>query len=112
MRTIFFAIILSMAGTSARADAIAVFELGIGIRSCATWLATPASENAGANWILGYWSGANFGAGHSDGPSGVGASTDGAGLIGEMKKRCTENPASTVSGELSKLYVEFSDKGL
>ena len=65
------------------------YILGDGAQSCATWLGDAASENNGRAWIAGFWSGLNF----TPGQELVGQSTDGEGIIGEVKLMCQQNPS-------------------
>lgn len=41
----------------------------------------------------------------------AGSTTDGSGMIGEMKKRCMENPAENFHSQLLKLIIEFRARG-
>ncbi|MFG1377897.1 hypothetical protein [Xanthobacter autotrophicus] len=84
---------------------------GIGGRSCASWLANSISEAEGSAWVLGYWTGRNFGAAVARKNGTVGATTDPSGVIGEVRKRCVNNPASTLLTEVEHLYFEFNKKG-
>ena len=79
--------------------------------SCATWLASSASEAEGSAWLLGFWTGTNYGAALAGQGGQIGVSTDALGIIGEVKRRCLNNPANTLMHEAVGLYLEFERAG-
>jgi hypothetical protein len=110
VRALAAALIFLTMSSSAIADDVEVRTFGIGRQSCASWLMDFQSEQEGSAWILGYWSGINY----SDAMAGrraVGESTDGPGVLGEMKKRCRERPAENMQSELINLFIELRAKG-
>lgn len=95
----------------ALAVAITLIQGGMvfgGLDSCATWLSTSANENAGRHWILGFWSGKNMEAALAGGRMGrVGESTDGAGIVGEVKLACQAAPSKTLIAVTLETYERF-----
>src|SRR5262245_6128010 len=80
-----------------------VWTIG-GTQSCASWLATPASETEGRWWIVGFWSGRNMqNADHSR----VGSSTDSEGIIGEIRRVCQAEPSLLLINAAGRVYVEM-----
>lgn len=85
----------------------AVLGVGIGIRSCATWLQSSDSELEGGAWILGFWTGSNMEANRGA----VGATTDSLGIIAAVKARCEVDPAASVTSVVGKMFDEFAAEG-
>jgi hypothetical protein len=81
---------------------------GIGVRSCATWLANADSEDHGSQWLLGFWSGSNV---YKAGRGTVGSSTDGLGIIETVKKKCRAQPSATLMSVAVQLFNEFDREG-
>lgn len=81
-----------------------VYQLGIGRDSCASWLVNATSERDGENWILGYWTGVNSA---NPGNPLVGKSTDGEGLIGEVRLICTSKPSISLVDATVAVYNQF-----
>lgn len=90
-------------------DQALVFGAGA-TKSCAWWFTSPATEAEGFAWVVGFWSGLNFGQSNPDAPADVGKSTDGWGIVGEVKKLCRENPSSTPLAEALKVYRTLRDQ--
>ena len=84
-----------------------ILDLGTGTESCAAWLATPYSESAGTSWILGFWTGANWGTQMGGGSGDVGSTTDNLGIIGEVKKRCMNSPSNNIANTAADVFGEF-----
>lgn len=83
-------------------------------KSCALWLSTPAHEREGFAWIVGFWSGLNFAYANANADlrADVGRSTDGWGIVGEVKQLCMKNPSSTPLAETLKVYRMLRDQSL
>ena len=79
---------------------------GTGTESCAAWLATTYSETAGADWVLGFWTGVSVGVREGKGGK-VGSTTDNLGIIGEIKKRCMTSPSAQLERTALDVFVEF-----
>lgn len=83
-----------------------------GHQSCATWLSSPSSENAGSHWVLGFWSGKNMEAALSNPAAGrVGSSTDNAGVVGEVKLTCQSRPSLSLVAATLETYERFKSEG-
>jgi hypothetical protein len=102
----FIIAIFVLAGTwqSSFSQTAEVYRFGIGLESCTHWLSNPQTESAGANWILGYWSGMNVF--HSDNHM-VGSKTDGDAIIGEVRKICNQSPSTNLNEAISAVYLNF-----
>ena len=75
-----------------------------GTQSCASWLSTPANEEEGRWWLVGFWSGRNM----QNGDNGrVGSSTDSEGIIGEVKRICAGEPSLQLITAAGRVYVEM-----
>jgi hypothetical protein len=105
----FIIAIFVLAGTwqSSFSQTAEVYRFGIGLESCAHWLSNPQTESAGANWILGYWSGMNIF--HSDNHM-VGSKTDGDAIIGEVRKICNQSPSTKLNEAISAVYLNFQQQ--
>jgi hypothetical protein len=79
---------------------------GLGNSSCANWLA-PEHVNSGKNWILGFWTARN--ANNMESPF-VGQDTDAAGILGEVTKLCTAEPAMPLIHAVETTYLKMSKK--
>lgn len=67
--------------------------LGFGQMSCATWNSRTSSSDAeGRAYILGWWTGRNSGLGLS-----VGETTDGNGIIEEVRLVCRAQPSRHIA---------------
>ncbi|UIN38394.1 hypothetical protein [Methylobacterium oryzae] len=101
MRKIAIVTALLLATTGAQAQEYRVN--GKGNDSCATWLSSPAQENAGSHWLLGMWTGLNVLNRHEHHL--VGSKTDGMGIIGEVKKACAEAPSQLLVNAVLEAYL-------
>ena len=72
--------------------------------SCATWLQN--DQFGGHMFILGYWTGRN-----TEGVKGVGHTTDGNGVAGEVQLVCQAQPSLSLLNAVSQVYKRFSDEG-
>jgi hypothetical protein len=79
--------------------------------SCAAWLSSPAKESEGFAWIMGFWTGMNDAALLASQNPGVGHSTDGWGIVGEIKKLCTREPSAILWAASARVYQEFKRDG-
>lgn len=111
MRLVVFIAIWTLSAGQGLTESMHVFHFGIGGSSCASWLSNRASETEGKVWILGFWTGNNYDAASFHRNGRVGSTADAVGIIGEVKKRCTENPASSLLIEAGKVYDEFWKQG-
>lgn len=93
-------IALLVADTSPHVASTQLFGAG-GIESCAHWLSTPANEAEGDVWALGYWSGLNT---FNDVNHLVGRTTDGEGVLGEIKKLCRESPSMLMAKAVAETW--------
>jgi hypothetical protein len=101
-------LVLALAiGCPARAETTQFWSPGSsGGTSCATWLSNPVQEAAGAEWILGFVTGANA---YNDRYHYVGRTTDSAGLIAEVRLACQAAPADTVQAVTFRVYVRLQN---
>jgi hypothetical protein len=111
MRMIVAAMLLTSLLRPASAQSVEIVIVGIGNSSCASWLSSAVSESAGIDWVYGFWSGNNHSRAMRRESATVGSSTDGAGIIGALKKRCAADPAAPLGQEAGKLYREFLKAG-
>lgn len=83
----------------ARAQSEELF--GDGSSSCATWLYEPGEYDLGVQWVFGYWSAFNIvnQKNHS-----VGHTTDGRGIIGEVKLECQAHPSEELEDAAAVIY--------
>ncbi|HWA19959.1 MAG TPA: hypothetical protein VG757_13275 [Devosia sp.] len=100
------AVVIAVLMASAIPAHAQVMVLGIGRMSCASWLATPSSENEGTIWLFGYWTGVNAAIGDK-----VGWTTDALGVVGAIKKRCEDDPADFLANVAGKVFYEFRRDG-
>ena len=77
---------------------------GIGNESCARWTTSrvAALELEASTWIMGFWSGLNRATVRV-----VGSTTDGDGIIEEVRKLCKEQPALKISSATYEVYSRF-----
>lgn len=108
MRSVSVAVALMLFTVTASAKPFTMF--GVGSQSCASWLATPASEFQGTAWIVGFWSGANYAMASNDTGGQTGDSTDGLGLIGEVKRLCQQHPSESLVKTTINVFQEFAEK--
>lgn len=89
-----------------------VIFYGVGqSESCAAWLSSPQKDQEGFTWIMGFWSGLNAAAVPTGQRADVGRSTDGWGIVGEVRKLCQANPSSTPLIQAARLHETFKQDG-
>ena len=108
MRFAFICLSLVLLSVSTKAQTTQFETWGSGNESCATWLATPLSEINAEDWIFGFWSGENLGISLNGSIGNVGHTTDALGIIGEVKKVCTNTPSMSLATAVSKVFFDFS----
>jgi hypothetical protein len=81
---------------------------GPGVWSCATWLATPAQERDGANWILGFFTAANL-SGVDD--RDVGGKAGSNEIVAEVKAKCIDDPKMRMGEATARVYKELQHAG-
>lgn len=91
-------IIFQVAPAAHATDLVRVWMVG-GSTSCANWM---QDELQGSNWLMGYWSGRNI-----ENLSTVGSSTDGPGILGEIRLICAKEPSLSIANAAAKLYRRF-----
>ena len=73
---------------------------GPGTASCATYLQDRSLRINADGWILGFWTGSNRTAeDHS-----VGQSTDSRGIVGEVARRCRDQPSASLFQTSKEVY--------
>jgi hypothetical protein len=85
------------------AEPVEVTTAGFGRSSCASW---KEDEAAGTNWLLGYWTGRNI-----EGLRKVGTSTDGNGIIEEVRLICNAQPSLRLMDATTQVYQRFMSEG-
>lgn len=80
---------------------------GVAKESCATWLASRSSEFVGTDWIMGFWTGANFISAATNKGGETGDSTDGNGIVAEIKKLCAARPSDTIVNTAITVFLRF-----
>ena len=104
-------VVLFLISLSGNSWATANQIFGAGNWSCATWLSTPAYENQGRIWLFGFCTGLNNQMA-SEGTSGeTGKSTDGLGIVGEVKKACKEHPSDALVDAVRNVFDNFLKAG-
>lgn len=98
---IFVAFALLVSETSPFKRNVEVDVLGAGNFSCASAFSPEYYDQTFA-WIMGYWTGVGMARGARS-P----LQTDGAGVVGEVKKLCNENPSMRLVEANSKTYLRF-----
>ena len=91
--------------TSSPSDHDTYEVYGIGQGSCGTWLSTPSNTIQGDQWILGWWSATNLA---NERNKFVGEQTDGEGILGEVRKVCTDNPSMLLINATASVYVKMA----
>jgi hypothetical protein len=104
LRFIIAIFVLAGAWQSSFSQTVEVYKFGIGLNSCGHWLSSPERESAGANWMLGYWSGMNVF--HADNQM-VGSKTDGDAIIAEVRKICNQSPSTNLNEAINAVYLDF-----
>ena len=93
--------------TSTAAQKNPNFELyGIGRYSCAKWLSTAESHQAGINWIAGYWSGLNL---LNTQDKLVGSRSDWEAIVGEIQKICVSEPSTLLATSAGRVYAQYQN---
>lgn len=109
MRILFAATISMLTMVPAMAQSDHEFcALGTGHYSCANWLSRPEYERDGVAWIFGYWSALNL---QNSQSHKVGSRSDGAAIIGEVKKICIAEPSTVLSSAVDRIYGQFQRDG-
>ena len=83
-----------------------VWMFGLGEESCGVW--TPFTNSDVHAWILGYWSGLNAA---SPSNSEVGRSTDGAGIIAQVRKDCDADETAMIGYVEGQVYLRLRSQG-
>jgi hypothetical protein len=102
------ALILSSTASMGQSKGTIVLGFVSGNNSCAAWLANAATEQAGNNWIVGFWSGLNL---NSQTRHDVGKTTDGFGIVALVKKKCSDDPTSMLLGTTVDVYDSLEKSG-
>jgi hypothetical protein len=102
---------MSSAAGGATGDRL-LLAYGVGAQSCATWLSTSARREVGIQWVFGFWSARNVEGYMRKEHGDVGASTDNLGIIGEIEKKCREQPSTTLMMVTGTAYSFFQGAGL
>ena len=76
-------------------------------RSCARWLESAATKNAGDHWIAGFWTGLNV---FSQRNRLVGDKVDPEGIIGEVEKVCREHPSMALVFAAKQVYDMMAEQ--
>jgi hypothetical protein len=104
LRVVFTAAAVLLAlNASAQPTERGVLVSGVGINSCAWWLSSESTKNAGQHYIQGYLSGMNWAQN-----SQVGRSTDNDGWLGEVEKECREAPSMLLVVAAHRVYQRLS----
>lgn len=98
------ALVCTILPLSTHSQGVPMNIFGIGTRSCATWLSTPAKENEGEIWIYGAWSGINFK--NSENHT-VGNTTDSNGIVAEVIEVCRREPSMSLSSATFQAYIRL-----
>ena len=99
--------VADMAGAPPRV--FSVLSYGVGQTPCVTWLASdPLLKAKGESWVEGYWTGVNDSV-----PAfvAVGASTDAAGVVAEVRKSCEATPKQTLVEATSAVFIRMKAEG-
>jgi len=82
-------------------------SFGMGTSSCATWKLHPSNDNAGSNWILGFWSGLN----DASTTHFVGRDTDAPAILAEVALICAAKPSMILQYAVISYYHRVRDEG-
>lgn len=99
LRTLYWLMFSAALSTDAAAQNVQGY--GIGLRSCATWMASESSQRAGENWILGAWTGMNL---KNPKSNIVGVNSDGNGILGEVRNYCVQKPSAMLLEAVNVTY--------
>lgn len=104
------ALALALAARSPAPDhgGFAVYEFGVGRDSCASWQTSATTSRDGENYIFGAWTGLNMANPHTHM---VGRSTDGSGVIAEVKLYCEQHPSLSLAGAVAAVYQVMGASG-
>lgn len=72
--------------------------------SCSDWLKSPETQAAGNEWVLGFWTGQNV---RNVRDHEVGRTTDGEGILNEVKTQCAATPDERLASVAGRVYVNF-----
>lgn len=89
------------------AEEPSLFIHGIGSVSCATWLSTPDQEREGTAWLLGFWTGMNYGTDDLT----VGQETDTLGIVAAVKDSCRSDPSELLAIHTMVVFDKFRALG-
>jgi len=95
MKTALIALVLFVAGGTGVVGADPVMIAGIGAKTCAYWISTPASKAEGEKWALGFWSGLNYVAAVTKQQNQLIIDPDR--MLAEIGKMCTERPNQSLA---------------
>ena len=104
-------VVLFLISLSGNSWAKTYTTFGVGNESCATWLSNPVFENQGVIWLVGFWSGLNNQMAYEGTGGDTGISTDGLGIVGEVKKACKEHPSETLAITVRNVFDNFLKAG-
>jgi hypothetical protein len=80
---------------------------GVGKDSCAkAWAATEEAEYASFAWVMGFWTGMNTARGTT-----VGRTSDGWGIVGEVKKISRDQPSTTLYQASFDVFSRLQSEG-
>jgi hypothetical protein len=80
---------------------MAIWAVGSGRESCASWLQDRAHFVPGQAWIMGYWTGLNVANTENHN---VGEKTDGAAILEEVRRICEREPSLDLMDAVGKHY--------
>ena len=84
------------------------YAIGIGTRTCASWLSSRANSFEGTVWIFGFWSGLN--AYNLRGRNFVGQSSSAEARISEVRKMCLKDPSSLLAYAAAQAYEAMEQR--
>ncbi len=93
--------------SNASSEELRVFVAGVGRDSCGKWLQQASVDFEVSTWILGAWSGMNYADPNNNS---VGSHSDAYGIIGEVKKLCSEQPSLSISTATYQAFGKLSSK--
>jgi hypothetical protein len=82
---------------------VPVLLSGIGRLSCKNWKSTPALENEGNTWLLGFWTALNYVAATADQQQ---VQIRGQAIVSEVAKTCARNPSETLATAAWETFFE------
>ena len=81
--------------------------VGIGWRSCASWLENTANRSAGGHWIGGFWTGLNV---FNPRDRSVGHTVNAEGIFSEVEKVCREHPSMPIATAARQVYGTMAEQ--